>query len=182
MSKKNHYNIHSQLALPFLESNKRFLNKIFEVLESRFGLKKASNQKFIDLGSGDGRVVINAALKFGIGCFGLEINGNLIKEANANIKTLIKAKSNYRNVLEHIHFDMADMFEKNLNEFDYIYIFSLPTMQNYLKHVFSTIKLGATIISYKYPLNNLNMYINLKYQLEHKIEGQILSAFFYTRI
>lgn len=182
MSDKNYYKFHSQLALPFLESNKECLKKIFKVLESKFGLIKGSNQKFVDLGSGDGRVVIHAALQFEIDCFGIEINESLIKEANNNVKTLKEEKLYKKKALKKIHFEMADIFEQNLKDFDYIYLFSLPTMQDYLKHVFTRLKLGITIISYKYPLKILNSSLNLEFQLDHDIKAQKLSAFFYTKI
>src|SRR6476469_9839913 len=39
-----------------------------------------------DLGSGDGRIVITAAKKFGIRGVGIDINPERIKEANANAK------------------------------------------------------------------------------------------------
>ena len=61
MSKKNYDRFHSQLALPFLETNRELLKELFETLELKFGLKKQSKQQFIDLGSGDGRIMIYAA-------------------------------------------------------------------------------------------------------------------------
>ena len=46
MAKKkyNSYSLYSQLDLPYLETNESFIKDIFEILETKFSLKKDSNQ------------------------------------------------------------------------------------------------------------------------------------------
>ena len=58
---KDFEKFHSQLDLPFLETDTKFIKEIFQTLEQKFGLESNSNQKFIDLGAGNGTVVIYAA-------------------------------------------------------------------------------------------------------------------------
>lgn len=102
MKVKNFYAYQAQLDLPFSESDKDLLNKIFKTLELKFGLIKNSNQNLIDLGAGDGRVVLYAALDFGIKSFGVEINSNLIRAAKQNIKFLKKKNSSKNIYLEEL--------------------------------------------------------------------------------
>ncbi len=181
MKGKKYYRFHSQLALPFLATNREHIISIFKTLELKFGLSEKYNQKLIDLGSGDGRVVIFAALNYGLKSIGVEINSSLLNEALEELKLLRKEKNYTKKQIRKIKFKLGDFFEQNLENYDYIYIYSLPTMQKYLKHVFLTAKKGAVIISYKYPLKNFESYLNLEHILEHKECGQYYT-FFYRKV
>jgi SAM-dependent methyltransferase len=180
--KKNFYSICSQLDLPFLETNHDFLKDIFESLEFKFGLKRNSNQRFIDLGCGDGRVNLYVALNYGIKSIGFEINPDLIQEAKKKIILLKNQKIYKRKLFRKIKIKFGDIFQQTLKKFDFIYIFSLPTMQKYLNHVFITAKKDAIIISYKYPLNNFDSYLKCEEKLDKKDENQEISIFFYRKI
>ena len=173
---------HSQLALPYLETHKELIQEIFKTLEQYFGLIKNSNQKLIDLGSGDGRIVIYSGLNFGIQSIGIEINEALIKESKDKIKSMKKDgafnKKQYRNVI----IKFGDIFRQNLEEFDFIYTYSLPTMHKYMNHVFITAKKDAIIISHKYPLKGFDLYLKLEHELVHKLEKEKLTTFFYKKI
>jgi len=183
MAKKkyNSYSLYSQIDLPYLATKKRFIKDIFETLESKFSLKSDSNQKFIDLGCGDGRVVIYATLHYGIQSTGVEINLNLIDEVKSKLRLLKTNKIYKKKQLKKIKIKFGDLFQLNLNKYDFIYIFSLPTMQRFLKHIFVTIQEGATIVSYKYPLNNFDSFLKLEEEIDLKIEDQVEFAFFYRK-
>ena len=183
MNKKNkRYEIHSQLALPFLETNQDFLNDIFRILELKFGLKRRSKQKLIDLGSGDGRVIIFSALIYGIKSIGVEISENLIKNAKSNVRLELKRNKARKKDLKQVKIISGDFFQKNLENFDYIYIYSLPTMQKYLQHVFRTIRIGTVIISHKYPL--IQKYftsLRLDHTQKHEVENPEIFTYYYTK-
>ena len=182
MPKKDSSYITSQLELPFLETPPDLLEEIFHNLRDKFGLKNNSNQKLIDLGAGNGTVIIYSALNYGIKSFGIEINPNLIEETKRRIR-ILKAKHNHKkSITKKIKIELGDFYLKNLKKFDFIYIYSLPTMQKYLKHVFFTAKKGAIIVSHKYPLEGLNSYLKLEYELKQKkvkLEG---FTYFYSRL
>lgn len=180
--KYNSYSLYSQIDLPYLETNESFIKDIFETLEIKFSLKRDSNQKFIDLGCGDGRVVIYATLHYGIQSTGVEINLNLIEEAKAKLKLLQTNKIYKKKKLKKIRIRYEDLFQLNLNKYDFIYIFSLPTMQRFLKHIFVTIQNDATIVSYKYPLINFDSFLKLEEEIKLKSKNQKISAFFYRKI
>lgn len=183
MSKKKYDKFHSQLALPFLETNRDLLRDLFETLELKFGLKKQSKQLFIDLGSGDGRVMIYAALIYGIKSIGVEINDNLVQEARENVRNVKKGLRGAKKNLRKVKIIQGDLFQQNLESFDYVYIFSLPTIHEYLKHVFATARIGTIIISHKYPLVQefFHSFLKLEYILKHEAERPEISTYFYSK-
>jgi len=180
MSKKNYNNLYNQLALPFLAIKKVYIKEIFETLELRHGLEKQSKQQFIDLGSGDGRVVIYAALNHGIRSIGVEINDNLVKEAKENLKLAKVETKGAKSNLRKAKIIQGDLFQLNLEGYNYVYIFSLPTIHEYLKHVFLTTRRGTIIIAHKYPLIQeiFNSFLKLEYELKHEPE---ISTYFYSK-
>ncbi len=173
------YTIHSELALPYLETPEDHIRAIFKTLEIKFGLKRDSKQKLIDLGCGDGRVVLYAALNYGVLSIGYEINPDLVKEALEQ-KDLLKKEKKYKSkYFRKIKIKMGDLFNLNLKKYDFIYIFSLPTMQKFLHHVFQTAKPKATFISYKYPLDQFKTYLKLHYKMTIQSESRETYIYFY---
>jgi precorrin-6B methylase 2 len=182
MPQKDLYKFLSQLDLPFLETKQIHLQNIFESLKNQFGLKEDSNQVFIDLGAGNGQVIIYSAINYRIRSIGIEIDPVLIEEAKNSIKSLKKHKKPERSLFKKIKIIHGDFYQQNLETFDYIYIYSLPTMQKYLKHVFQTAKCGAIIISHIYPIQNFNQFLELRYKVEHEIEDQKICTFIYRKV
>ncbi len=180
-NKQKFYSLYSQLNLPFLETKRDFLKNIFEKLEFKFGLKKDSNLRFIDLGCGDGRVIFYAALNYGIKSIGLEINTNLIKEAKYKLK-LLKNRTIYKKkFIRKIKIKYGDIFQQNLKGYNFIYIFSVPTIHSYLRHVFNSAQKDSIIISYMYPLSKFKNCLILEDKLDFKADNQEVSAFFYRK-
>ncbi len=172
---------HSQLDLPFLETNKEYLKEIFQTLAFKFGLQSNSKQKFIDLGAGNGTVVIFIALNHNIKSYGIEIDQNLYNEAKDRIESL-KREGNYnKNLLKKIKIHLGNFYLFTLKDYDFIYIYSLPTMQKYLKHVFSTAKNGAIIISHKHKLKELEFLLRYEDKLIHKNDRQNICTYFYKK-
>lgn len=181
MKIKEFYKITSQLDLPYQETNIEQIQEIFYILEKYFGLTKNSKQKLIDLGAGDGRIVIYAALTYGITSIGVEINSTLIEKGKKRIKSLKNETKYRRKLFRRIKIRLSDLFEQNLGDFDFIYTFSLPTMHRFLNHVFLTVKEGAIVISYKYPLEIFESYLKLEHTLTHENAHQEISTFFYRK-
>jgi len=180
--KKNRENILSQLQLPFSETPLDLLEQIFQILQVKFGLTRNSNQKLIDLGAGNGQVIIYSALNYDIKSFGIEINGNLIIEAKQKVKMLKSEKKYKKKLFRKIKLITKDFFSISLKKYDFIYIYSLPTMQRLLNHVFLTAKTGAIVISFKYPLKNFEKILKLSYTLELKDVQQDVNTYFYVKL
>jgi len=183
--RKNAYNkfnkFRSQLDFPFIGSKYDHLNQIFDALVSRFGLQKNSNQKLIDLGAGDGRIIIFSALEYGITSLGIEIDSNLINYVNEQINAIKKENKYSKKNIKKIKMTEGDLFELNLKKYDFIYMYVIPSLFKCLKHLILTMKKGAIIISYKYPIEMYNEYFRLEYEIDHKDIHEDFTTFFYRK-
>jgi len=134
------------------------------------------------LGAGNGQIIIYSASNYGIKSFGIEINENLIIEAREKVKMLKREKKYKKKLFRKIKLITKDLFSISLKQYDFIYIFSLPTMQKLLKHVFLTAKTGAIVISFKYPLKNFEKILKLSYRLELKDVQQVINTYYYVKL
>ena len=174
--------IDSQLALPFQETSYDIIIDIFNVLEKKFGLLLNSKQRFIDLGSGNGQIILYSALHYSISSTGFEIDKNLIEETKTRIDSLRKENSIKSKRLKHIQVKNKDFFTISLKDYDYVYIYSLPTMQRFLTHLFQTAKNGAVIVSHKYPLKGFRSILELSHTLDSQNEKEIIHTYFHHRV
>ncbi len=100
----------------------------------------------IDLGSGDGRIVLTAAKVFGARGFGVEIKENLVKLANEAAKK--------EGVADRVKFTKADLFKTDISQATIVTMYLLPDTVNLLKDKLLTeLKPGTRIVSHDYPLN-----------------------------
>ena len=100
----------------------------------------------IDLGSGDGRIVLTAAKVFGARGFGVEIKEDLVKRANE-----AAAKEG---IAERVKFIKADLFKTDISPATIITMYLLPDTVNLLKDkLLAELRPGTRIVSHDYPLN-----------------------------
>ena len=101
-----------------------------------------------DLGSGDGRIPIAAARKYGIARgIGIEINPERIKEANEN---RIRA-----GVGERVSFVNADLFEADLSDATVITLYLLPKLNlKLLPKLLKETKPGTRIVSHAFDMGS----------------------------
>jgi len=97
-----------------------------------------------DLGSGDGRIPITAAQKYGARAVGIDINPQRIKEANENL-----AKAN---VGDKVKFMNADLFETDLSEATVITLYLLPSLNQKLMPKLKQLKPGTRIVSHSFDM------------------------------
>jgi precorrin-6B methylase 2 len=97
-----------------------------------------------DLGSGDGRIPITAAQKYGARGIGIDINPERIKEANANL-----AKAN---VGDKVRFLNQDLFETDLSPATVITLYLLPTLNQKLIPKLKALKPGTRIVSHSFDM------------------------------
>ena len=104
-----------------------------------------ANDFLIDLGSGDGRIVLTAAKVFGARGFGVEIKDELVKKANQSAKD--------QGLADRVKFMKQDLFKTDISQASVITMYLLPNTVNLLKDKFlSELKPGTRIVSHDYPL------------------------------
>jgi ubiquinone/menaquinone biosynthesis C-methylase UbiE len=104
-----------------------------------------SNDVVYDLGSGDGRIPITAAQKYGARGVGIDINPERIKEAMANL-----AKAG---VSDKVRFMNADLFETNISEATVVTLYLLPSLNEKLRpKLFRELKAGTRIVSHAFDM------------------------------
>lgn len=117
-----------------------------EVVDEMLALAKVTKDDVIyDLGSGDGRIPITAAQKFGTRGIGIDINPERIKEANANAQ---KA-----GVTDRVKFLNQDLFTTNISEATVVTLYLLPRLNVKLRpQLFKQLKPGTRVVSHDFDM------------------------------
>ena len=116
------------------------------VVADMLALAEVGPQDFvIDLGSGDGRIVLTAAKVFGARGFGVDINEKLVKEANESAKI--------QGIADRASFTIQDLFKTDIRKATVLTMYLLPNTVNMLKDKLLTeLNPGTRILSHDYPL------------------------------
>ena len=97
----------------------------------------------IDLGSGDGRIVIDAARYFGARGFGVDIDEKLVALANDNARQAV--------VSERVRFYHRDVFDTDVREATVVTMYLLPNLVNRLRpKLLAELKPGTRIVAHDY--------------------------------
>jgi protein-L-isoaspartate O-methyltransferase len=116
----------------------------------------------IDLGSGDGRIVLTAAKVFGARGFGVEIKDDLVRKSNEAAKN--------EGLADRVRFMKQDLFKTDLSQATVITMYLLPDTVNLLKDKFlSELRPGTRIVSHDYPLTGWLPEKQEQFDLEEKI-------------
>jgi SAM-dependent methyltransferase len=117
------------------------------VVMTILNLAKVSAKDFVlDLGSGDGRIPITAAVRFGARGLGVEIDPNLVKLSRENAK---RAR-----VEELVDFKEQDLFETNLFQASVITMYLLPDVNLKLKPALQKLKPGTRVVSHDWDMGD----------------------------
>jgi len=129
-------------------------------------LKLASVRKddfVMDLGSGDGRLVITAAERYGARGAGVDIDPALVKLANDNA-----AKAG---VADRVKFEKRDLFETNIAEATVLTLYLLPhTVTQLVPRIFAEMRPGSRVVSHDYPLGPWQPERHLQFDVPEKVE------------
>jgi SAM-dependent methyltransferase len=116
-----------------------------EVVDRMLSMAKVTKDDFvIDLGSGDGRIVITAAQKFGARGMGVDLDPQRIQEANANRK---KA-----GVEDKVEFRQANLFETDLSKATVLTMYLLPRLNIQLRPLLLDLKPGTRLASHAFDM------------------------------
>jgi len=100
-----------------------------------------------DLGSGDGRIVIMAAQRFGTRGIGVEIDPQRIEEAQQNARQA--------GVTDRVRFLQQDLFETDLSEATVVTLYLLPDLNLKLRpKLWRELKPGTRVVSHDFSMGD----------------------------
>jgi tRNA1(Val) A37 N6-methylase TrmN6 len=106
------------------------------------------DEVFVDLGCGDGTVLIRAAERFGVFSVGFEVDNRLVKLAQMKAKA-----SGFKNLIEIVY---ADLFKVDISRFNVVYVYPYPPVVGSLSEkIAKECKRGSRILVHDYALKNL---------------------------
>ena len=100
----------------------------------------------VDLGCGDGRIPVAAALKFGTRGFGVDLNPVRIIEARANAE---KA-----GVTDKVQFIEGDLFQTDFKKASVLTLYLLPTINMRLRPQILEMKPGTRVVSHAFNFDD----------------------------
>jgi hypothetical protein len=116
----------------------------------------------IDLGSGDGRIVLTAAKVFGARGFGVEIQDHLVKLSNDAAQK--------EGLADRVRFMKQDLFATDISQATVLTMYLLPNTVNMLKDKLLTeLRPGARVVSHDYPLAGWLPEKYAQFDLEDKV-------------
>jgi len=119
-----------------------------EVVEAMLDLAKVKSTDVVyDLGSGDGKIPIMAAKKYGARGVGIEINRVLIQDANENARQA--------GVTHLVKFIEGDLFEADIREATVVTLFLLESLNARLRpKLTSQLRPGSRIVSHEFGIGD----------------------------
>jgi len=117
----------------------------------------------IDLGSGDGRIVITAAEKFGARGFGVDLNPVRISEANDSAR-----KSG---VTDKVAFYQRNLFETDLSPATVITMYLLPEVNLELRPKLLELKPGTRLVSHDFDMGDWKADQHVRIAVNDKYAG-----------
>jgi ribosomal protein L11 methylase PrmA len=118
-----------------------------------------------DLGSGDGRIAIAAAKKYGIKAVGIDIDPERIREATENAK-----KAGVTNLVQ---FRQEDLFKADFRDATVVTLYLLPDLNVKLRpRLWDELKPGTRIVSHQFDMGT--------WKPEKKLESNGRTVYFWT--
>ena len=127
-----------------------------EVVDKMLEIAKVGkNDVLYDLGSGDGRIPVTAAKRFGIRAVGIDIDPQRIAEANEN--------ASRNGVAKLVTFKQEDLFRTRFSDATVVTLYLLPDLNLKLRpRLLAELKPGTRIVSHQFDMGS--------WQPEQKLE------------
>jgi phospholipid N-methyltransferase len=115
----------------------------------------------IDLGSGDGIIVLTAARQFKASGMGVDIDPDLVKQSNASAQKF--------GVASRVKFVQDDVFKADLSKASVLTLYLLPAMMLDLRtKIFNELKPGTRIVSHDYHFGDWSPDDSLSFEVPEK--------------
>ena len=128
------------LDVPYFPTPQPAVEKMLEMADIKSG------DYLIDLGSGDGRIPITAARRYGIRALGVDLDPALNERA--------RAAAARENVSDKVVFREQDLFDTDLSEATVITVFLLGSINMKLRPRLMALKPGTRILSYGWSMGD----------------------------
>lgn len=130
-----------RLDVPFVPTPQQVVDKMLELANVQKG------DYLVDLGSGDGRIPVTAAQRFGIKALGVDINPQRIKEANERAQAA--------GVANLVEFRQQDLFETDISQANVLTMYLLPSVNMKLRpKILSDMKPGSRVVSHAFDMGD----------------------------
>lgn len=127
----------SGLDVPYVQTPDNVVDSMLELANV------TANDYVIDLGAGDGRLLIGAAQQRGASGFGVDIDPRLVELANKHAKQA--------GVADRAHFVVQDLFDTDLSKATVVMLYLLPDVNLKLRPVLlDTVQPGTRVVSHDY--------------------------------
>jgi hypothetical protein len=124
---------------PYVQTPQNVVDKMLEVA------KVGPGDYVIDLGSGDGRMIITAAKKHGARGFGVDLDKRLVELSN---RAAAKA-----GVADRAQFYARDLYDTDVSPASVVTIYLLPEVNRMVRpKLLSTLKPGTRVVSHDYDM------------------------------
>jgi precorrin-6B methylase 2 len=129
--------VQASLDVPYVPTPENVVAKMLEMASVK------RSDIIYDLGSGDGRIVITAAQKYGASGVGYDLDPKRIKEADENARAA--------GVTDRVRFVQQDLFKADLSQATVVTLYLLPEVNlKLLPKLLKELKPGTRIVSHNY--------------------------------
>jgi len=127
--------------VPYVPTNEKVVDEMLKVA------KVGKNDVLFDLGSGDGRIPITAAKRWGTRGFGVDIDPDRIKEAREN--------ATKAGVADKVKFMQQDLFDTDIKTATVVTLYLLPEVNMRLRpKLLADLKPGTRVVSHNYDMGD----------------------------
>jgi SAM-dependent methyltransferase len=135
------------------------------VVDAMLGIAAVTDRDYvIDLGSGDGRIVITAAQKYGARGKGYDIDGEMVERSTVAARKL--------KLEQRVHFEERDVLKADIREATVVTLYLLPDMMRALRDKLRReLRPGTRIVSHDFdfgdwkPERSVNLDLDEKYDV-----------------
>ena len=128
------------LDVPYVPTHQTIVDEMLTMAEVK------GDDVLYDLGSGDGRIPITAAKRYGTRGVGIDLNPTRVKEANENAQ---KAA-----VTDKVRFVEGDIFQEDFSQATVLTLYLLPQVNLRLRPQILKMKPGTRVVSHNYDMGD----------------------------
>ena len=130
----------AQDSIPFVPSPMHVVHKMIEVAEIKQG------DILYDMGSGDGRIVIEAAKKYGIRGVGIDLNPELVAKATESAVN--------EGVSDLVEFRAQDGLTVDISEATVVTLYMFKWFNNALRPKLQKLKPGSRVVAHDFDIDD----------------------------